>query len=229
MRISVKSTRRQLLKKLAVFWRILPPNYALIIPNPRFTEYLNVDPFVIYENTTRAAPISNETRRARLHIMLMKQLPPGGFLLLDGFQIKNPRKRTHTEKNNPQNVLFVCLFVCLCACCSLHSNLIKMQLNDVPAFLTNMRHHGHVSPTTVSNPESMLFSTDEHVWWCWMWMGKEKRVVSVCHWVIMCTARVTLYSLSLSLSCVLCLCRFDLNIPRSLSLYSSFSDFLPPS
>jgi len=60
-------------------------------------------------------------------------------------------------------------------------------------------------------------------------MGKEKRAVSVCHWVLMCAACVTLYSLSLSLPCVLCLCRFDLNIPRSLSLHSSFSVFLPPS
>jgi len=54
-------------------------------------------------------------------------------------------------------------------------------------------------------------------------------VVSVCHWVLMCAVRVTLYFQSLSLSCVLCLCRFDLNIPRSLSLHSSFSVFLPPS
>jgi len=45
----------------------------------------------------------------------------------------------------------------------------------------------------------------------------------------MCAARVTWYSLSLPLSCVLCLCRFDLNFSRSLSLRSSFSVFLPYS
>jgi len=45
----------------------------------------------------------------------------------------------------------------------------------------------------------------------------------------MCVACVTLYSLSLPLSCVLCLCRFDFNFPRSLSLRSSFSVFLPSS
>jgi len=37
----------------------------------------------------------------------------------------------------------------------------------------------------------------------------------------MCAARVTLYSLSLPLSCVLCLCRFDFNFLRSLSLRMS--------
>jgi len=57
-----------------------------------------------------------------------------------------------------------------------------------------------------------------------MWMGKERIAVTACHWVLssMCAARVTSYSLSLSLSCVLCLCRFDLNFPRSLALRSSF-------
>jgi len=101
-----------------------------------------------------------------------------------------------------------------CACCSL---------------LTNVWHHRHVSPTAFSYPESILFSTDEHGWWCWTWMGKERGTVSVCHWVLMYAARVTLYSLSLSLSCVLFLCRFNLNFPRPLTLHSSFSVFLPSS
>jgi len=38
----------------------------------------------------------------------------------------------------------------------------------------------------------------------------------------MCAAGITLYSLSLPLSCVLCLCCFDFNFPRSLALRSSF-------
>jgi len=68
------------------------------------------------------------------------------------------------------------------------------------------------------------FPTDEHEWWCWIWTGKERRAVTACHWVLMCAARVTSYSLSSPVSCVLCC--FDLTFPSSLSLCSSFSVFL---
>jgi len=66
--------------------------------------------------------------------------------------------------------------------------------------------------------------THEHEWRCWIWTGKERRAVTACHWVLMCATRVTSYSLSFPVSCVLCC--FDLTFLRSFSLRSSFSVFL---
>ena len=52
-------------------------------------------------------------------------------------------------------------------------------------------------------------------------------MVTVCHWVFMCAARVTSYSLSFPVSCVLC--SFDLTFPRSsLSVFLSLSFCLSP-
>jgi len=104
--------------------------------------------------------------------------------------------------------------------------LIEIQLNDVPAAV-----HLLIWDTTGTFPLQLsptqkvfYFPTDEHECKCWIWTGKERRAVTACHWVLMCAARVTSYSLSFPVSCVLCC--FDLTFPRSLSLRSSLSVFL---
>jgi len=115
---------------------------------------------------------------------------------------------------------------CVAALCF----LIKMKLNNVPvAVQLQVRHHQHASPAPVSYPKSIWLSGK---WTCVMVLNLDVLWEACGNCVPLSTSvctRITLYSLSLPLSCVLCLCRFDLNFPRSVSLRSSFSVFLPSS
>ena len=112
---------------------------------------------------------------------------------------------------------------------------MKMQLRDVPAenHLPMCDTAGtlirHQSPTQ----KSFRFPIDEQAWCLWMWMGTERRAVTACHWIMLCTATYHIVlsvpfsfprALSLSLSISIPLTRsLSRSVVLSLSLFFSLS------